>query len=97
MTPAHLDKNYVLRFMPGRNASRTAVSAYRRWRFRGGAGGRKESGGTQGPGEILKGLIYGFCFALKMYFLFKKNMWIYFGKTGDGLRRAQHNFIRFIT
>ena len=41
VTPTCLDKNYVLRFMPGRNASRTALSAYRRWRFRGRAGGRR--------------------------------------------------------
>ena len=51
VTPTCLDKNYVLRFMPGRNASRTALSAYRRWRFRGGVGGRKQGGATHELGE----------------------------------------------
>ena len=44
-----------------------------------------------------QGIDLWLCFTLKMYFLLKKIRWIYFGKTGDGLRRAQHNFIRFIT
>ena len=75
VTPTCLDKNYVLRFMPGRNASRTALSAYRRWRFRGGAG----------EGRRFQGIDLWLCFTLKMYFLLKKHVFFFRKNRGWSL------------